>query len=429
MVAGLRCISVKGAYKSMLAVSVLGVLALSGCFGGGAEEKETPATSTGPSVDNTATSGPSGTEDLSINDPKRHFHHYWGEGPKERDFVDVFYMDALELEQDAFEGGQFGCRSVGHREFDLETDGDEAHPQTDEPIHLGASPNPRADTVFAGTSHLEVNLLSAALGPLPSENYQVHLRYKPANLNFYQPENGCGVELETDEPFMIPVGPGQSDPPHQFYVSRWSFFVIVTTDQGEASGGDLVVPAIAQGSVGIQITAYKGDEKNLDPAHPDLWDENGQYDLGCTSEDSIARQIVTWAPEAPPVHRPPQEPIADISWEYGRIVPLQTRIVEISLDVSNSGTLTNGEVELWYYGADTNRYARAESTGDGTYEIIDADGIKADPPYEDETLWRFMIVPLPLDGAEADGSFVADFEGSFTLCAKAFRDPAAPPLT
>ncbi len=407
-------------------------LVLSGCIGGGgdaSDDEDTGDGSGGNAVTTTTTS-----EDFNngvIVDAKRHFHHYWdpdGEGgapPLEK--VSIFH-DERELKQDAFTGGEFGCRSIGHDEFDLESDEDDVGPGAQTPINPSptSGTEPRADTVFAGTNMIEILLTSVPDNAVfENDMAQIYIRYKPANLNFYVPDNGgCGIRLTVGEPTFITVGRGQADPPHQWTVSRWSFFIMVANDQG----GN-VLPTLGQGNYAIDMWAHNGGEKSLDPAHPNLWGDEFTYDLGCITKENIENQIIVWNPNlgTTPAHKAPEWPLANIEWQYGRITPILTIAVEIKLTVQNDAPGDFAH-ELHYYGADKNKYEKMdlkEGSAD-TYRVEYEQDIKTDPPYEDSSQWRFMILPKPAQGGvpvQDQESWVASFEGSYTLCGTAIRDP------
>lgn len=433
----------KHAYKSIvvgvgprLVAAALIMVVLSGCIGGGDSKVATP---TGPTLPTPTSTGENTDifDDRVVTDPKRHYHHYWGEGEFERKEVAIFWYNQMQLEQDAFEPQSHGCTTVGHLYFDLEYDGDDA---TGAPKETPVNPNPnngdepKADTVFAGSVAIRVELVEK-----PQKlTGDLFLRYKPANLNFFQPDVGCGVKLTENTPQVINVGPKQSDPPHQWAVSRWQFELLAVLSPEQTQG--TLLPAVAPPDDPFTFAMYaiNGGERALDPAHPNLWGDGLTYDLGCAKAEDVERQYVVWAPEssvAPqtPVHKPPREPLANIAWQYGRIVPLKSMAVEVKLTYTNNAP-GNDPVELWYFGGDANTYAPApakQGGAAGEYWIPDPRGIKADPPYEDETQWRFMLLPRPASGATAQPDpegptySVAAFEGSYEVCAVAHRDPAA----
>lgn len=402
--------------RSLPATILVGLLlavALSGCAGKAQPEGSDIVSSALPSPTLSSVKPPD--EELKgVSDPKRHFHHYWGD----RTEVDIF-GGQLALQQGAFRGNEFGCPTTGFAEFDLETDGDQANFESP-PVDPDTQ---RADTVFAGTQAIRVELVSKQLAD--NDRTQLFLHYKPANLNYYLPEAGCGIPLRLDQPVAIPVGPGQADPPHQWAVSRWSFLVLPATAPNDGTE----LPGLAQGLFDLKMAAINGGDSNLDPAHPNLWGDSLTYDLGCAENAAVPRQAVVWFPpghtlDGSPAEQPPRAPLADIKLEYGRIVPLLTEKVTVTLAYEYTGPVAGTTVELWYYGADTNRYAPMEKVSDTEWQIVDTDQLKADPPYEDESLWRFMLVPRPPNQGP-NGEFAGEFEGSYQICGTAHRDPSA----
>jgi hypothetical protein len=420
--------------RVLLATGLFLVVALSGCIGGGKGDAKTapgsssgptgkllPTTSAPPACD-AATAAQKGC--AGVNDPKRHYHHYWGD----RTQVDIFYKRDLQLVQEPFKGNNEGCPTIGHQEFSLESDGNDANPE-DPPVNPapGGAPNPKADVVFAGTVRIDVTLLNMELtANTAAPTSALRFQYKPANMNQFLPLTGCGIPLELNKAISIPVGPGGADPPHQWAVSRWQFRVWAVTEQGD--GGTSQEPTVGQGTFGLQMTAFNGGENSLDPAHPDLWAGSMVYDLGCAKQDDVPRQLVVTGSKQDAVDRPPQDPLADIQWEYGKIVPLKTQKVTGTLTYTYKGSTPNTRLQLLYFGGDTNVYrAPDEFTKDGdhwTFTINDPQGLKADPPYLAQSLWRFELMPMN-DATQPDGTNVADFQGSYEICAQAHRDPNA----
>ncbi len=351
---------------------------------------------------------------VSSTDPQPHTHWYWGDLNE----VAVFYDEELALDQDPLFGGSFGCRTLGHRQFNLETDGDDVGP-FDGPINY-SPPNggpPRADTVFAGTGYLRVELLGSALPPL----VDVFLRFRPANLNFFVPENGCGLELTVGNPLYIPVAATGADPAHNWYFSRHAFMAMAADNEG-----GVVLPAVGHGSVALQITAVRIGEPQLDPAHPNPWGESLTYDLGCTRVENIEPQIVVWSPGTGK-HVPPREPLTEIGFPHGRLVPMLTEKVTIRLEFTSKGPVPGATLELWYHGTGTDRYEPLEPRPNhpGRYVVRDNHDDLADSPYVEESYWRFLLVPRPPTGGHGDQPSVAEFQGSYSICAAAHRYPDA----
>jgi hypothetical protein len=110
-------------------------------------------------------------------------------------------------------------------------------------------------------------------------------------------------------------------------------------------------------------------------------------------------------------------------------VPLLTIKVEVQLKYAYTGPASGTTLRLQYHGADTNRYETIASTGtnDGwlVFEVLDPRGLKTDPPYRDETLWRFQLMPVGPQGVGPNGENAAEFTGWYQLCAIAHRDPTA----
>lgn len=384
-------------YQWLPVMGSLLVLGLAGCLGGssdtGGPASVNPSTSlpTQPTLPTNVTPGTS--------DPHRHFHHYWGD----RTEVVLFEGKVTLTNEPVTHNTDMACYSVGHREFTPEDDGNDAgNDPKDPPVNPNTE---RADTVFAGAINMTVELLEK-----PETLLGVAFKYKPANLNIYQPLGGCGIELvKGNPPFVIPVGPGQADPPHQVFFSRWKFLVMALHRENNQD-----LPTAGVGDVNLRITVYKGTEANLDPAHPDLYAGNLTYDLGCV-EATVSQQVI--APG-----RSPKEPLTNIAWPYGRIVPLLTEKVTVKADIRYTGDIAGQRFELWFHGADTERYAKAPPPENGEYTIPDPTGILADPPYEDKSQWRFEIRPVL---QEAEGNAVGEFEGTYSLCSTAHRDPKA----
>lgn len=413
---------------------LLASVVLSGCTDAGSKAATAssmsaggpaPVLSTGPA--DCAADG-NAKDCQKTNDPKRHYHHYWGD----RTEVDVFNGE-LTLDQDPFMPLSSSCRTIGHKEFDPEMDGNDANPD-DPPVNVKVNP-PRADVVFAGTVRLDVKLLAQSLVTDPADaalQQTLFFRYKPANLNFYEPENtDCGIPLDLNRVVSIPVAPQAADPPHQWAVSRWKFFVLAGSETPGSTGSPL--PTLGSGTFKIEITAINGGENTLDPAHPNLWGTSMEYDLGCTT-GKTDHMLVVHPPSqltGTPFDKQPQEPLTDIRPLYGRIVPLLTQKVVVTVDWKYTGNVPGTKLVLQYFGADTNTYQSAGntvSTNPDTYEILDEKGLKADPPYEDKSLWRFQLMPVSPVAADQGGGMslsAAEFTGEFTLCATAIRDPNA----
>lgn len=318
--------------------------------------------------------------------PQPHYHDYWGD----RDHVDVFDGTVVTT----VDGLRDGCARPSHRVFDLEDDGNEANPN-DPPVNTQVTPE-RADAVFPGTSRLDVRLL--AVDPLPTA---VFLRYKPTHVGAYSPAD-CGIPLEPGHVVSIPVEAWQTDPPHEWSVSGWRFDVTTT-----AVGA----------SVTLEITAIRGRALTLDPGHPDLYGSAASYDLGCI-EGTVVHAV---AVHGRPVSRQPDQ-MTDLSWAYGCLVPLLTASVDLRLHYHSTGVVPVG-LRLDYHAADSDQYRPAPHTDGPLYTIPDPQGILADPPYEDQTWWGLRLVPV--SATEPDAGTVGEFEGSYEVCATAFRDPNA----
>lgn len=365
--------------------------------------------------------------------PRRHFHHYWG------DLTEVVVFDsnvafrpnvvhrAMDGQlpegtpDDATNNVLEGCLSYGFREFDLE-DG-KSTPEGDVGGDQKSPINPdtgRADTVFAGTDYLTAELVDFSGAGL------VGLKYKTAGNAEYLPRGCQHIPLVRGSPMKIPVGRGEADPPHQYFASKWRFrlYPLQLPPCGPLFGcvdQFPYLPMVAQGQAHVKITAHNGGNKSLDPAHPDLYAMSPVYHLGCSEEARADRMIM-----APPAF-PPRAALTEIKWKPGRIVPLQTGKVEVQLAVKYEGSVSGTTWELWYHGSNTTKYSKATliaAEGDTQkYAIPDPDGILSDPPYEFESVWRFMAWP------KGPGNGPTEFTGTVQLCAQAHRDPSAPPLT
>lgn len=427
------------AARVTLSIGLCILVVLSGCVGGG-KAKSPPSASisaTGPIDPNPSAknepdcvANPTAKECVKSNDPKRHYHHYWGEPPLPQ--VDIFYDDNMEfLWQQPFAGPNEGCNTVGVKEFTLEDDEDDSSPPDGKPVNLAPQKgdNPKADVIFAGTSRIEARLLKLDVPANAAGAYKVFLQWKPANLNHFIPDSdSCGIPLQVsaDSVGNITVGRGASDPPHQWFVSRWAFRVWVIAEVGE---GGTQAPAVGTaGKFGIRLTAINGGENSLDPAHPDLWAGSAVYDLGCTKVDSVPRQFVMSSGNdaTSGFDRQPQEPLTNIQLQYGRIVPLLTEKITGTLTYEYKGSTPGTSLELLYHGADSSNYGRPDEVkGAGTnkqeFTINDPNGLKADPPYLAQTQWRFELVPHN-SASQPDQASLADFEGSYEICAQAHRD-------
>lgn len=433
-------------FRSPGSLTLAVVLVASGCLdAGGPNSADTPTDRPGPVTPSVQDSdGPTAGNDSSAGkkvDPKRHYHHYWEVAPGELlDSVTLFDDDvhfrpsATEPDLDAALAARaYGCSSLGIAEFNLETDGDQVPADSSIPWKLEPE-GAHVDTVFAGTERVEIKVTrrdDTLVGDL-------YLRYKPANLNQFEPPNsGCGMPL--DVPVNVTVGPGMADYAHDFHTSRWRFVVFIAKRVEGTGDQDVMAPGVPHGTFHVQMRGYRGPEKNLDPAHPDLYGDGLEYDLGCRAVPDVARQVVVFGEPVALAPRPPQEPLIDVAWPYGRIVPLLTQSVTLRLSYNYTGPAEGTSLELWFYGADSIVYERAPApTADGqtrVYEIPTQDDggadLRADPPYVTNSLWRFMLVPRPpppvpsaLPGPGLVQS-VAEFEGDFAICGIAHRDPNA----
>lgn len=388
--------------------------------------------------------------------PKAHFHHYWGEGAGVP-MVVIFDSNpnGMEFQQFPLDEHKNNYNSpIGYVEFNLETDGDDVTSgEGDSPTNALTG---RADAVFAGTSHLIVNISWDTNG----ERALVHtgdfrFQFQPACAPILQPADNAGIPIVDNpadsegvvraNPIRIPVSPRCADPPHQIAVSRWSFLITSYPNDSTSTVNSVFPnpPSLAKGFINVKIEAQNGGANAIGPPHPDLFNGSSELQLGPPVEGTFKLKL---GGEQPEVRLATGQVVSqkqcvrlgdsfgdlDVQLPTRYIVPFQTQQLIVTVTLAYDAAANNnfpeanaGAVRLLYHPANHTRYTPAPGySADGatqTYTFTfdkDKDLSMTDPVYNVDSDWRFGFTLLT-----NDQPCLGTWAGSYTLSAKAIRNP------
>lgn len=402
---------------------ILVSLAFAGCFGDEDvpdpkdEVDPTPTTSPTPT---TGSGGGDGGDDDNESDevvPEAHYHHYWGEMQRAVLFDGTVVLDHSEClsEQQRQRPPCIGeTAHIGSTIFTPEDDEWDVNQESDE-----ANINGYVDTVFTGTKEVVAMFEWDETDPMLGDKLRFY--YKPANSPMFLPrEDQTPIFLTADDRTVnIEVGPGMSDPAHQYWVSRWAFMLV-------AEGGpqaDWQFPVRhASGEVTVTIEIVNGGKQSIDPPHPDPWKGRDVLDLGKTTGSLQVTSVRAESDDAT-IRHAIGNGHEDIQLPVRSTVPAGTDKLVVKAWLNHT-TEASKQVEwgLKYRGANTMSYTRvpdhtAGDDGSRLYEITVLD-VEVDPPYERESYFRFGFYPIVGDQDE-----VGSLEAEYTLLFEVVKQP------
>lgn len=444
-------------------VLVLAVPLFAGCLGGkkgNADAKTDDAFVFVPPPEVEVPSEPVDNK-TNLYTPKAHFHHYWGEGDGVPMVVifDSNPRGGMEFEQFPLDEHKDNYNApIGFVEFNLETDGDDV--TAGDGADATNALNGKADAVFAGTSHLVVNISWDTDGDRAlAHTGDLRFRFQPACLPIYQPADNAGIPIVENpagsdgvvraNPIRIPVSPRCADPPHQIAVSRWAFVITSYPNDGTSTLNSVFPKSsLAKGYINVKIEAQNGGESAIGPPHPDLYNGSAELQLGPPVEGTFKLKL---GGEQPEVKLPTGEVVAqrqcsrlgdsfgdsDIQLPKRHIVPFQTKEIVITVTLAYDAAANNdipdayaAKVRLLYHPANHTRYEVAPnfegSETEQTYKIVlrfdPANGISdlamTDPVYNVDSDWRFGFTLFT-----NDQPCLGTWAGSYAISVKAIRNP------